>query len=353
MKTTLDHEFNAEFLYEAAPWPIEIGKWAELIDESLDRTFNLALCVMLLAPAVPVLACLYLVHLAVTRRHGPFLYRGVRLGRDKIPFTIYKIRTLRSDAEQALGCQIYTAAAGLHTAYGEFLRRVRLDELPQLFNILKGDMDFVGPRPVRPVVYEERLRGIPGYDRRFAVRPGLTGVSQFYTPHGAPKRMRVLLDNRFLRRHPDMTTKAGLIGLTAFRFVCNTAREIGLVMRRTVRRMLCGRASRPERYGHVVCEIHVTCRREPLVVPVHGMDGASLFLDLPQDLQAQDELSMCLVHRDRRRPGRVHRIRCSGNVRMKTATGGCRPTERVVDYKPVTEFNQYKLEKYVLRASFG
>lgn len=93
------------------------------------------------------------------------------------PFTIYKFRTMRSDAEKG-GAQFAQKSDPRVTRVGSFLRRTRIDELPQLWNILKGDMSLVGPRPERPNFMEEFSTNIPNYLDRLGLKPGLTGIAQ-------------------------------------------------------------------------------------------------------------------------------------------------------------------------------
>lgn len=93
------------------------------------------------------------------------------------PFTIYKFRTMRSDAEKG-GAQFAQKADPRVTTIGRFLRRTRIDELPQLWNILKGDMSLVGPRPERPNFMEDFSEKIPNYLDRLGLKPGLTGIAQ-------------------------------------------------------------------------------------------------------------------------------------------------------------------------------
>ncbi|HJQ85747.1 MAG TPA: sugar transferase [Candidatus Binatia bacterium] len=109
---------------------------------------------------------------------GPILYRGTRIGRGLVPFTIYKFRTLLVDAEQRIGARLITAGDPLYTPIGRFLRRYKLDEIPQLLNVVRGDMNLVGPRPVRPVFLATSVRDIPNYTERFRIRPGMTGLAQ-------------------------------------------------------------------------------------------------------------------------------------------------------------------------------
>src|SRR6185295_9646913 len=109
---------------------------------------------------------------------GPILYRGVRVGRDLRTFTIYKFRTLLTDAEQRIGARLLTEGDVFYTPVGRFLKRYKLDEIPQLFNVIRGDMNMVGPRPIRPVFLATSTRDIPDYLARFGVRPGMTGLAQ-------------------------------------------------------------------------------------------------------------------------------------------------------------------------------
>jgi lipopolysaccharide/colanic/teichoic acid biosynthesis glycosyltransferase len=109
---------------------------------------------------------------------GPVLYRGARLGQGMRPFSIFKFRTLRVGSEGEIGARLLQPRDSFYTPVGRFLKRTKLDEIPQLWNVVRGDMNLVGPRPVRPVFLDEFLATIPGYARRFAMKPGLTGVRQ-------------------------------------------------------------------------------------------------------------------------------------------------------------------------------
>lgn len=108
---------------------------------------------------------------------GPVIYRQERLGLDGAPFLMLKFRTMTVDAE-ADGPRWASPNDRRCTRLGARLRKCRLDELPQLWNILKGEMSLVGPRPERPCFYPEFERQVPGFHRRLAVRPGLTGYAQ-------------------------------------------------------------------------------------------------------------------------------------------------------------------------------
>jgi exopolysaccharide biosynthesis polyprenyl glycosylphosphotransferase len=109
---------------------------------------------------------------------GGVLYRQTRVGRDRKPFTLYKLRTMRADAEAASGEVLAQPEDPRLTPVGAFLRRFRLDEIPQLWNVLAGSMSLVGPRPERPGFVQQYLKEIPGYAERFSLAPGLTGLAQ-------------------------------------------------------------------------------------------------------------------------------------------------------------------------------
>jgi lipopolysaccharide/colanic/teichoic acid biosynthesis glycosyltransferase len=112
----------------------------------------------------------------------PLFYRGLRVGRHGRIFRMYKFRTLRPDAESRLGPyygeQLSRLTESEVTRLGRWLRASQLDEIPQLWNVLRGDMSIVGPRPIRPTFFEELARDIPQYWQRLVVRPGLTGFAQ-------------------------------------------------------------------------------------------------------------------------------------------------------------------------------
>ncbi len=115
---------------------------------------------------------------------GPAFYTQERVGRGGKPFIIYKFRSMYVDAEATTGPVFAQQNDTRTTRVGKYLRRSHLDELPQLFNILRGDMSFVGPRPERPFFSEQYEKEIPYYSQRFASKPGLTGWAQVNYPYG-------------------------------------------------------------------------------------------------------------------------------------------------------------------------
>jgi len=116
---------------------------------------------------------------------GPVFYRQARVGLDGTVFEMLKFRSMRADAERATGPIWAGKRDSRITRVGAVLRKLRLDELPQLINILRGEMNFIGPRPERPHFVETLRHQIPYYDARHVIRPGLTGWAQVSYSYGS------------------------------------------------------------------------------------------------------------------------------------------------------------------------
>ena len=130
---------------------------------------------------------------------GPIIYRQERLGRSGKRFIILKFRTMPVDAEDSSGPVFADAGDKRATSFGSFLRRTSLDELPQFFNVLRGEMSVVGPRPERPFFVSQFKREIPAYMHRHQMRPGLTGWAQINGWRGKTCiKMRTLHDLHYV-----------------------------------------------------------------------------------------------------------------------------------------------------------
>jgi sugar transferase (PEP-CTERM system associated) len=155
------------------------SRWNDL----LKRILDLVVGTVGLIVSLPLMI---LVALAVRLdSKGPIIYRQTRVGRMGKHFEVLKFRSMRVDAEQTTGAQWASENDPRTTLTGRFLRKYRLDELPQFINVIRGDMSFVGPRPERPCFVEELREKIPYYDERHSVRPGLTGWAQVRYTYGS------------------------------------------------------------------------------------------------------------------------------------------------------------------------
>ncbi len=138
---------------------------------------------------------------------GPVFYGQERSGRWGEPFTVQKFRSMIVDAEAQVGAVQAAEHDPRVTRIGRLLRATAMDELPQLWNIFRGDMSFTGPRALRPGEIErlgsgrlERLEDVPGFERRASVRPGLTGIAQIFAPRDIPRRLKFRYDLLYVRR---------------------------------------------------------------------------------------------------------------------------------------------------------
>lgn len=284
---------------------------------------------------------------------GPVLWLGERLGKDRKPFVMYKIRSLAIGAEAKSGGRLVTpdmaAKLNLEHRYGRFLRDSRLDELPQFLNVLKGDMRLFGPRPIRRKVYEQECRDIPGYDRRFTVKPGLFGYSQVLTPHSSDKRIRKKLDNHFIAAEPSLSRR--LVFLSSVLLVLLSRLPVEFV--KSVWK-LNGRENRKLfRVAHSRCRIQF----------VNAPDVEGVMTDLSDNTMSvllnKDSIDLDPILRLEVRHFQWNRLKWRRKVtycqvistEKRPANGGKHPYAYAFQYKPSSPFNHYLIQKYLLRRS--
>jgi lipopolysaccharide/colanic/teichoic acid biosynthesis glycosyltransferase len=191
------------------------------------RTLDIVLSLLFLALSLPIALVIVFAQLATSGR--PIFYRGERVGRAGRIFTMTKFRTLRPGAEQRLGQLLGPALVERTeaevTPLGRWLRATQLDEIPQFWNVLKGDMSLVGPRPIRPRFFEELAADLPAYWQRLVVRPGLTGFAQVRRGYETSMAEKLAHDLEWIA---DRSVRLYLrtLAATAWRVLAQSARAL-------------------------------------------------------------------------------------------------------------------------------
>lgn len=179
-------------MYTVEDVPIRGGSGYLAAKRVIDVLVSLVVLLVLL---IPMLLLAVLIRLDSP---GPAIYRQERLGKDGVPFILYKFRSMRLDAEDQ-GPRWASASDSRCTRLGVVLRASRLDELPQLWNILRGEMSLVGPRPERACFYEEFETYIKGFSKRMCVVPGLTGLAQVNGGYDLRPEEKIVYDMEYIR----------------------------------------------------------------------------------------------------------------------------------------------------------
>ncbi len=311
-----------------------------------ERAFALAL-LFLSAPLIVVIA------LAIRLSAGsPVFHRGKRLGRDKHPFLMLKLRTLRVGAERITRGELVSQRHDLTIRGGRFLRDTRLDELPQLWNIVVGDMSFLGPRPERPEVLEAKCLGIPGYERRFSVRPGLIGISQLFTPHGTPKRYRTLLDNGLIRREAGGLQRLRIVTFTMWAVLCEVCRR-GARQHAQLRRRATGRYHEKRRQHRVTPRCATVQLGQPgfsFGARLVDMNEQALLVECQYEPGVEQTTDLVL---EIPVPGQIRPALRSARCTGKVVERRIRPSavHLVIQYEPCSPRSEYMLHQYFLRNS--
>jgi lipopolysaccharide/colanic/teichoic acid biosynthesis glycosyltransferase len=328
--------------------------------EYVYRAFTVAFSLVALVFALPLMIIIGLMIWVIDGR--PIFYSSVRLSKNKRPFTMYKFRTLVTDAEERIGAQFFEYALSsnrlLLNKTGRFLRETRLDELPQFINTLRGDMDLIGPRPIRPEQYEKACKNIPGFDLIFTVRPGLIGYAQIFTPHTAPKRIRAYIDHSYLKRKHRYFSELVLVTVTLVYIFFRMLRRAVASAGEALRLMFTSRRERRalRRYAPLGVSVTVRLADEPdaatQVVPLLDLNEEALAVEAAELPTGALSLEMRIpVAARRRRPASVKVAKCVGEIFAAKIGAVDGKRTFVLKYRPLSPFNSYLLHQYLMGTS--
>ncbi len=321
------------------------------------RLWNASIAATLLVLTLPLLVVLFV---AVILDSGlPAIYRGSRLGKDRKLFYIYKFRTLKPQAQTMTVDQVLPARSAMETRIGKILRETRLDELPQLWNVVKGDMNLFGPRPVREEIaklYEGKIRH---YDTRFSVRPGLVGHTQAFLPHRAPKRLRSYYNYILVKRAScpwkEILFVAMISSVALFKLLLIFAERLFLLLRRRqIRDLRATRRSRPQNVAVFMVDANkklVHCG------PLQNINDEVFAFQ--SDIELPDRCTIVLqgqtrITRKRRRAVCNASVERVSSPREDDAAGGRRGESHVylAKYVPASELHSCLMDRYFSNRSF-
>ncbi|MCG6550686.1 MAG: sugar transferase [Candidatus Magnetominusculus sp. LBB02] len=318
------------------------------LSNTISVFFDVTLSALLLLLAAPFFVVISIA-IKITDG-GPIFYRGERLGKDKKIYMMYKFRSLVPDAERILGAELLSSQRDVITKVGRALRETRLDELPQLYNILRGDMTFIGPRPERAAIYEKFCKTIKGYDKRFEIKPGLIGYSQLFTPHSTPKRMRTLIDNMYIQKRQNILVDYVLVFYTAYLALKHALNKVILFAWKDLILRLFGRGGNKRYLVRIELQgarayygANGQFDKEGLLINVNE-DAFLMYTNKPME----GEVNFRLEIFDKKKKTAF----CTGTI-YKTYASGNKDYEYayVINYTPTSPMNSYMIHQYFLHKS--
>ncbi|CUH42208.1 sugar transferase [Ruegeria atlantica] len=303
--------------------------------ETLHRVYNASVAGLLLFMVLPLLVLISLALLVTQSR--PIFYRGTRVGRNGTLFDIYKFRTLdTAKATQLTKDKVLPAGSGLETPLGGFLRETRLDELPQLLNVLKGEMNICGPRPLRPEIAGLLSSKVRGISTRLSVKPGLLGPTQALMSHGTSKTVRGRLNAAMCAKPVSYRSEIEMIVLVG---ACVMARSVSKLASRLSRRKAADGTSGYTRDRAAKADVAVMYRcAQSMVYPVLRIDDKCLILP---DTCAEGAGKLVIALPDGTR--RVARITSENQDTLA-------PGQVVMRYRPGSDYSQHILERYLMQS---
>jgi hypothetical protein len=255
---------------------------------------------------------------------------------------------------------VLNPGSNLEIKFGRFLRNTRLDELPQIFNIIRGDLSLIGPRPVRVEIYEKYYNTIPNYELRFTVKPGLIGYSQLLTPHNSPKRMRSLINYNYIKNKINPLNIISILGLAMVHIPKNFIRELfnklndvfynykhrGVLSdRRRIRRI----KNKNVQFSFVDINLGN--------VPVHNfkmldINYNALCLVSNLDFNPGNEIQFVLETKNLK-SNNIKRAKCRVLHIQKSKNNLSNEFKwrYVIFYKPISDLNRYIVDQYILKQS--
>jgi lipopolysaccharide/colanic/teichoic acid biosynthesis glycosyltransferase len=317
---------------------------------ALYRAWNIAVVLPLIAFCLPLMAFIAAL-LAITQGPRNIFYFGLRIGKDQQPFHIIKFQTLRPEAALLTRDRVLPSNSRMETPLGRPLRETRLDELPQLFNVLRGDMNLLGPRPVRPNIANIYRDAIPDYDIRFKVKPGLVGYTQALMPHGADKAIRARVNNLLCRKPVSLTREIRFVAITGMAVLGWSVRTFFKGLRHMCHRALGQKVSRRTIVRQGTARIDGTPALG--VMRLIDIDAETLRLETTAPL-GKDPCRLVL-RCGARFGGRYRHARCTAVLQscesIERPLGGKKVCICTMQYRTWTPLNRYFIDRYFIAQS--